>query len=128
MELSAARLFVRDLAQAQHFYGTLLGLPLLAGGTELGFCVFGPSSVQLVVEPVPLDAPPEEQALVGRFSGLSFAVTSIADEYTRLQACGVTFTGAPEVQHWGGVLATLRDPSGNQVQLVQRPKPGQDLA
>lgn len=121
MQLSTARIFVRDLAQAQHFYSAVLGLPLRAGSIDLGFCVYAPGSVQLVVEPVSPEAPEEEQALVGRFTGLSFAVASVPDEYTRLQAFGVTFTGAPEVQPWGGVLATFSDPSGNQLQLVQMP-------
>jgi catechol 2,3-dioxygenase-like lactoylglutathione lyase family enzyme len=34
---------------------------------------------------------------------------------------GVAFTGLPEQQSWGGILATLRDPAGNELQLVQRP-------
>ena len=124
MQLSAARIFVRDLAQAQRFYGTLLRLPLHAGGADQGFCVFASGAVQLVVEPVGPDAPEDDQALVGRFTGLSFAVDSIHVRYDELRARGVVFTGAPEVQPWGGVLATLRDPCGNQLQLVQAPGDG----
>jgi len=33
----------------------------------------------------------------------------------------VRFPGAPEAQSWGGLLATLRDPAGNEIQLVQYP-------
>ena len=121
MNLSAARVFVRDLHEAQHFYGTLLGLPLRAGSAAHGFCVFAPGSVQLIVESVALDAPQEEQALVGRFTGLSFAVASVAARYGELRAAGVQFTGEPEAQSWGGTLATFRDPCGNELQLVQLP-------
>ncbi len=121
MQLSAARVFVRDLAQAQHFYGSLLGLPLHAGGPDHGYCVFAAGSTQLVVEPVGPDAPEEDKVLVGRFTGLSFSVASIKDQYNELRSRGVVFTSEPEVQVWGGVLATLRDPSGNELQLVQAP-------
>jgi uncharacterized glyoxalase superfamily protein PhnB len=38
-----------------------------------------------------------------------------------LSALGVAFTGLPEQQDWGGILATLRDPAGNELQLVQQP-------
>jgi lactoylglutathione lyase len=33
----------------------------------------------------------------------------------------VHFTGLPEKQQWGGVLATMQDPAGNELQLVQHP-------
>ncbi len=121
MELSAARVFVRDLPEAQRFYGSPLELPLRAGGADHGYRVFLAGSLQLVVEHVPPEAPEEDQVLVGRFTGLSFAVPSVEDEYNRLRAGGVPFTSEPEVQPWGGVLATLRDPSGSQLKLVQAP-------
>ena len=121
MKLSTARVFVRNLAEAQHFYSSVLSLPQQAGGVEYGFCVFAPGSTQLVVEPVEPEAPQEDQVLVGRFTGLSFSVVSVQDKYDELRAQGVHFTGAPEVQSWGGVLATFRDPAGNELQLVQTP-------
>ena len=33
-------------------------------------------------------------------------------------------TMPPERQIWGGILATFCDPSGNQLQIVQRPATG----
>ena len=121
LNLSTARVFVRNLAEAQHYYGAVLGLPLQAGGSEYDFCVFAAGNTQLVVEPVPSEAPEDEQALVGRFTGLSFSVTSVEAKYNELRSLGVHFTGKPEVQSWGGVLATFRDPAGNELQLVQAP-------
>ena len=121
MELSAARVFVRDLASARQFYGEVLALPLQAGGVSHGFCVFSAGAVQLVVEPVEPNAPDDEQVLVGRFTGLSFSVASVEAKYHQLRALGVQFTGEPETQPWGGVLATLLDPAGNALQLVQAP-------
>ena len=121
MNLNTARVFVRNLAQAQQFYCSSLGLSLVAGGPEHGFCVFAAGNTQLVVEPVGPEAPEEEQILVGRFTGLSFSVASLQDKYNELRTLGVRFMGEPEVQSWGGVLATVCDPAGNELQLVQAP-------
>jgi catechol 2,3-dioxygenase-like lactoylglutathione lyase family enzyme len=121
MKLAALRLFVRDLAAARDFYAGELGLRLQHDGGADGFCVFDLHGIDLVVEAVPADAPADEQALVGRFTGLSFAVGDIAATYARLVAAGVPFAGPPQKQFWGGTLATLTDPAGNELQLVQYP-------
>lgn len=121
MNLSTARVFVRDFSAAEAFYGSTLGLPVHARSPEAGWRVFGAGNCQLVVESVPADAPPEDQALVGRLTGLSFTVEDIGASYAELRARGVEFTGPPEVQPWGGTLATLQDPARNELQLVQPP-------
>ena len=119
MKLSTARVFVRDLEAARSFYRDTLGLKLHAASDPLGYCVFESGGAQLVVESVPDHAPADEQCLVGRFTGLSFTVDSVAATYERLASRNVAFTGAPEAQAWGGVLATFKDPAGNELQLVQ---------
>lgn len=124
MKLSAARVFVRDLEAARSFYRDVLGLPQRGGSPAHGYCVFEPGGAQLVVESVTQDAPEDEKVLVGRFTGLSFAVDDIAAAYERLLSKQVRFTGAPEAQAWGGILATFVDTSGNELQLVQNPGGG----
>ncbi|MDQ0572176.1 putative enzyme related to lactoylglutathione lyase [Variovorax paradoxus] len=121
MQLRTARIFVRDLPGASRFYEETLGLPLKAGKSEHGFCVFDAGPMSLVVEHVDAGAPPEDQALVGRFTGLSFDVADVQSKYDELCALGVAFSGLPERQDWGGILATLFDPAGNELQLVQHP-------
>jgi catechol 2,3-dioxygenase-like lactoylglutathione lyase family enzyme len=37
----------------------------------------------------------------------------------RLRAQGVAFTREPEQESWGGWIATMHDPDGNTVQLLQ---------
>lgn len=123
MNLRSARIFVRDLAEAHRFYAGLLALPLRAGGLPSRFCVYAAGACELIVEPVAADAPPDEQALVGRFTGLSFTVADIDATHRQLAARGVQFIGLPELQPWGGTLATLVDPAGNGLQLVQPPRP-----
>jgi catechol 2,3-dioxygenase-like lactoylglutathione lyase family enzyme len=122
MQLSAARVFVDDIAQAKAFYVSTLALPLQADGERHGYCVFDAGGITLVVESVPHDAPAEDRALVGRFTGLSFAVADIQATYAQLLARGVQFQGAPERQFWGGTLATFSDPAGNGLQIVEGPK------
>ncbi|WP_349742321.1 VOC family protein [Roseateles cavernae] len=119
MRLAAVRVFVRDLVSAQVFYQQTLGFKLKHGDAGAGYCVFDAGSADLVLESVASDAP--EQALVGRFTGLSFVAADIRARHAELRAAGVPFSGAPEQQPWGGWLATLVDPAGNQLQLVQYP-------
>lgn len=121
MNLNTARIFVRDIAAAKQFYEHQLGLPLKADGSQHGYCVFKSGGMELVVECVAEDAPEDDQALVGRFTGLSFTVEDIAAKHQALEALGVHFTGLPEKQYWGGILATFEDPSGNGLQIVQLP-------
>ena len=121
MYISTVRVFVRDLVEAEDFYAAKLALPRIAGDPRFGYVVFQTGAVQFVVESVPNDAPQDEQVLVGRFTGLSFSVESVESTYQELKRLGVHFTGAPERQAWGGILATLQDPAGNELQLVQLP-------
>jgi predicted enzyme related to lactoylglutathione lyase len=123
MQISAVRLFARELAPCLPFYRDRLGLKLRAGSAADGYLVFdGGAGVELIVEAVDADAPADEQALLARFTGLSLLVADIEREYTRLVAAGVPNHGAPEQQFWGGWLLTIEDPAGNQLQLVQRPR------
>jgi catechol 2,3-dioxygenase-like lactoylglutathione lyase family enzyme len=120
MELipDAIRIFVGDATAAQSFYCDTLGLPLQAGSAELGYLVFNLAGLRLIVE----SADPNEDEgrdLIGRIVGLSFRVGDIQDAYRELQSRGVFFTGHPEKQHWGGVLAHFRDSAGNVLSLVE---------
>ena len=121
MELNTVRVFVKDIDAAKHFYLDKLGLPLKADGSQYGYCVFKAGSTELVVELVSDEAPEEDKVLVGRFTGLSFTVQDCGQKHRDLVALGVPFTGTPEKQFWGGILATLQDPSGNELQIVQQP-------
>jgi hypothetical protein len=77
MNLNTARVFVRDIVEAERFYGAKLGLAFKAGNRDHGDCVFSAGSTELVVEVVGSDAPHEDQALVGRFTGSQTSTRSI---------------------------------------------------
>jgi predicted enzyme related to lactoylglutathione lyase len=117
--LSAVRLFVRNLPEAVAFYTTNFAWPVIADGTRHGYFVFDVGGINLVLETVALDAPEDEQVLVGRFTGISFSVDDIAIGYARMRANGVVFTGEPEKQFWGGIVATFSDTAGNEAQIVE---------
>lgn len=119
MKLSAVRIFVWNVEEARDFYLKILELPLKSDGSENGYCVMDAGGAQLILEAVSPDAPEEDKALVGRFTGLSFATDNIHDKHRELLSRGVRFSGDPQLQFWGGWLATLQDPAGNEVQLVQ---------
>ncbi|MBK9243689.1 MAG: VOC family protein [Burkholderiales bacterium] len=121
MKLAAARIFVDDLPAARHFYNSVLGLRLLHDSSEHGYLVLDAGGFDLVIEAVAGDPGDDEVGLVGRFTGLSLAVTDLAETHTQLSAAGVRFRSAPERQSWGGWLATFADPAGNALQLVQYP-------
>lgn len=120
MDLAAVRIFVKDITAAHRFYAEQLGLVVELATPEQGVCIFGTGATRLIVERVPADAPEDDRALVGRFTGISFSVDDIQQAYQQLTARGVQFFSPPEQQNWGGWLATFRDPCGNGLQLVQR--------
>jgi lactoylglutathione lyase len=121
LKLAAARIFVRNLAEATAFYESTLALRVGARAPEVGYVVFETGACDFIVEQVQPDAPEDEQVLVGRFTGLSFNVKDIESTFRELSSQGVAFTGKPERQQWGGTLVTLKDPAGNEIQLVQYP-------
>lgn len=121
MKLGSVRIFVRDMGQAKSFYADRLGLAVEIFNEEHGFCMFDTGSTKLIVELVGSDADADDQQLVGRLTGLCFPVEDIKSKHLQLAAIGIEFTSAPELQYWGGWLATFEDPSGNGLQLVQQP-------
>ncbi len=52
---------------------------------------------------------------------VNLAVDDIHSVYQRLHAKGVEFLREPEKEHWGGYVATFKDPDGNVLQLLQQP-------
>lgn len=120
MRLAAARLFVTDLDRSATWFRALLGADPTAGSSGDGYVVFDVGA-DLVLEEVGDDSEIPAAELVGRFTGLSFAVADVAATIDGLEGRGVRVIGEPELQSWGATLATIADPDGNQLQLVQYP-------
>lgn len=55
---------------------------------------------------------------------INLGTKDIQGLYADLKAKGVEFVRPPEQEHWGGWVATLHDPDGNTLQLLQQPDVG----
>ena len=53
---------------------------------------------------------------------LHLSVEDIHYWHDRLNSLGMEFIRIPEKESWGGMVATLKDPDGNVLQLLEFPK------
>lgn len=109
MHVAYVNVFVTDLDRAVRFYRDDLGLGLEQSSPEHGYASLaaGPIRLGLAV------AGAGQQELVGRHTGLGFAVSDLEAEHSRLVERGVRFPMPPSRQPWGGFLALAADPDGN---------------
>jgi len=117
--MDAIRIFSGDFNKTKIFFVEALGFTI--GFEGEGVCVYDLPGTKLILEEVDLSEP-DAVGMVGRFTGISFAVDDIKTTYSTLKAKGVNFEGEPEMEEWGGALAHFRDPADNVFTLVQYPK------
>lgn len=118
--LAAARVFVASMDKAIRFYRDTLSLPLM--GQTSDTAIFSLEGVDFIVEQAdPTD--PEGDAMIGRFTALSFEVEDCQAACGRLTGKSVHLLGPAQKQGWGGTLAHFLDPDGNVLTLVQYPAP-----
>ena len=113
VQLSYINLFVSDLGQAVRFYRETLGFELLFEDADFGYASFQTGPVRLAV------AATDDEALVGRHTGIGFAVDDLIAAHKALADKGVAFSMPPEKQPWGGFMAMFLDPDGNSFYLDQ---------
>jgi catechol 2,3-dioxygenase-like lactoylglutathione lyase family enzyme len=134
-KLTNVQVWVHDQDEALAFYTDKLGLELREDVTvpEMGnfrwltVGVPGQDDVAIALMAVPgppvFDAETQEQikALLakGAASGLFFSTDDARVTYEELKNRGVEFQQEPTEQPYG-IDAGLRDPSGNQMRMVQR--------
>ncbi|MBI50346.1 MAG: hypothetical protein CL781_03325 [Chloroflexi bacterium] len=53
---------------------------------------------------------------------INFDTTDIQSVFETLTMNKVECIRKPELEHWGGTVATFRDPDGNIIQFLQQPK------
>ena len=116
MKIDTVRIFVTDIARSKLFYTESIGMPLAKDGSDHGFFILNGGGANLLIERA--DSNDEEgKQLIGRFTGISLRADNIHSVCARLKAQGITFTGEPEKQWWGGTLAHFQDPDGNIITL-----------
>lgn len=111
-------ILVTDLERADHFYGTVLGLPHV--NRQLKFpgiwYQLGPYQIHLIVtsqgRPNPID--PQKW---GRNPHLAFSVADLETAKKRLDAAGCPI----QLSSSGRVALFTQDPDGNIIELSQMP-------
>lgn len=107
-------LWTDNLETMASFYRDTLGLPVHSA--HPAFVAFQLGAVRLSVGLHSEVRGPAREA--GRIM-VNLGVGNIRRAHARLREAGVEFLRVPEQEHWGGWVATFRDPDGNIVQLLQ---------
>lgn len=109
MRISYVNVFVEDLDRAVRFYQGSLGLDLEFSSPEHGYASFLTGGLRLGVAVPGAD----QKALIGRHTGVGFAVADLTAEHARLCSLGVGFAMPPTRQPWGGFMALFADLDDN---------------
>ncbi len=107
-------LLVADLAQAEHFYGTVLGLPKAERPLNFPGAWYQVKDYQIhliVAESVPTDLVNSEK--LGRNRHLAFSVSDLADAKDKLLAHGCSI----QMSASGRPALFTQDPDGNVIEL-----------
>ena len=103
-----------DLPAARTWYAEVLGIaPYFDEPFYVGFNVGG---FELGLDP---DAAPAQPSVTG--SSCYWGVTNAREAFARLLALGATAEGAPHEVGGGIVVATVRDPFGNVLGIIENP-------
>jgi catechol 2,3-dioxygenase-like lactoylglutathione lyase family enzyme len=133
-QLTTVQVWVQDQDEALAFYTDKLGLELRDDVTvpEMGnfrwLTVGVPGQPDVAITLMAVPGPPvfdqethdQIRALIskGAASGLFFAADDVQATYEELKARGVDFQQEPTQQPYG-IDAGFRDPSGNQMRMIQ---------
>ncbi len=107
-------ILVTDLAQAEHFYGTVLGLPKAPRDLKFpgAWYEVGGYQLHLMVGAVPALDNPEKW---GRNRHIAFSVADLAAAQAQLQAHGCPM----QMSASGRAAIFTQDPDGNVIELSQ---------
>lgn len=114
-----------DVARAARFYTELLGfretmrLETSHSGTII-FIGLGEAQLELFGGGTPRSGPAEGRP-VG-FTHIALKVDDIDADYERLAAAGIAFDMKPTTVESGLRIAFFKDPDGNTIELMQRPR------
>ncbi len=110
MQLGSIIISTADKGRMIRFYHEVLGIPLnQAGKLESRGIIIHPARHEQIHQP-----PTEPYRIM-----ITFDVVDIHQAASELAERGVVFTRPPELEWWGGWIATFLDPDGNYLQLLQ---------
>lgn len=119
MKIGFVIVYVTELKKSLDFYTKKLGMEVDFNDGKNWVAFKSGEDVSLAIERCARHQTRNGSRLVGRYSGVTLVVDDISKAYSRLKKKGVKFTRAPELQHWGGTLADLKDLDGNVLTLMQ---------
>ena len=119
MKIGFVTVFVTDFGKSLDFYTKMLGMEIDYTDRKFWAQFKSGEDVSLAIQKSAPDYVEQGSKMVGRFVGVTLMADNIEDQYNRLVAKGVEFTGRPEKQPWGGILAHLKDLDGNVLTLMQ---------
>ena len=114
MKLNAVRIPCGGLEESHRYYVDCIGWPEVFGSPEEGYIGFDLDGALALLEP---EETGEFES--GRYLGFSVSVPDLTLFYKEARKRGVSFTGSPEPQSWGGLMAHIIDNSGNTFSIVE---------
>jgi len=112
-----ATIAVADLDASRRFYGELLGFREIPRRFHIPtpgtWFQIGDRELHLLVKP-------DDDTLTGSYH-LGFRCNDVAQKIKELEAVGVKIAGYPSTRSDGTIQAYIFDPSGNRLELQQRP-------
>lgn len=122
-------IYVRDLEQSIRFYVERLGFSLIFDSLvgDGRFVVVGPPDGSAVLSLAPVRPESEEYRSIRRTAPIVFLTENVVARYNEWGAKGVTFLEPPHQPLWGGLYASLEDPDGNSLRLVESDDLSQSL-
>jgi catechol 2,3-dioxygenase-like lactoylglutathione lyase family enzyme len=121
-------IYVRDLERSIRFYVDQLGFNLIFDSPVAGgrFVVVGPPDGSAVLFFAPVSPDSDEYRSI-RTAPIVFLTENVVARYDEWRARGVTFLEPPYKPVWGGLYASLEDPDGNSLKLVESDDLSQEL-
>ena len=117
-EVVGITLWTADLDRMVRFYRDTVRLPLHSFHEDEGFAAFQLGELRFNVgRHGQIQGPSRDPLRIMPHLG----VDDIRSEHARLASEGVEFIRLPEQEHWGGWVATFKDPDGNVLQLLEFP-------
>ncbi len=121
----------RDVLRQTDWYCRWLGMCVVAKTIDPPCAIVGydhaPGGAMIELMPIRDEGLAPER--VGRFAPglrhLAFRVDDFDAAYNALKEAGVTFLGEVVNALGGGKLISFRDPEGNELQIVERPRGGE---
>ena len=114
-------IYVRDVDRSIRFYVDQLGFNLIFDSPVGGgrFVAVGPPDGSAVFALAPVQPDSEAFRSIGRPAPVVFLTENVVATYEEWCKRGVQFQEPPHKPVWGGLFASLEDPDGNSLKLVE---------